>query len=51
MIVDLDKANNLEFMNNNDIVTSLIYENMSGWFIIDSIKYVFDVNNSNEYGT
>jgi hypothetical protein len=51
MIVDLDKINNLENLDDSKLVTSLIYETYSGWFIIDSIRYVFDVNNSNEYGT
>jgi hypothetical protein len=51
MIVDLDKANNLENLNDETLVTSLIYETFSGWFIIDGIRYVFDVNNSDKYGT
>jgi hypothetical protein len=51
MIVDLDKANNLENLSDEKLVTSLIYETFSGWFIIDGIRYVFDVNNSDKYGT
>lgn len=51
MIVDNDKANQADDLSEENIVKNLIYENLSGWFIIDSIRWVFSVDQPATYGT
>lgn len=51
MMVDTDKAGQALDLSQANIVKNLIYENASGWFIIDSIRWVFSSEQPAKYGT
>lgn len=51
LMVDTDKAGQMLNLNQESIVKNLIYENASGWFIIDSIRWVFSPEQPAKYGT
>lgn len=51
LIIDTDRAGQILDLSKENIVKNLIYENMSGWFIIDSIRWVFSADQPAKYGT
>lgn len=51
VLMDLDKANSYMRSGKSIELSNVLYENESGWYIIDGIEWVFDPTNSNSMGT